>query len=392
LTEKRALTFVAMLFVVAVAGRLAWLAMRQPAGVLFDDTIQYLDIAENILSGNGPVTSGGAVAARVPVYPAFLAFCEAVFDSPGSARILQAILNAAAVFALWGIGRRLVSEKAGVVAAAVMAVYPFQVFFSGLLLTEALCTVLLAVVFLYLTSLAQRFQWRKAAIVGLGFALATLLKPSVMLLVVFACPFWLMLRRRVRRGVVEYLACVPFFLLAMAPWTVRNYLLTHRFIPATTTFGKSLYEAVGPQADGGPCFDKINDNPPPEATAGAGEVLSDEQYRRAAWREIRQNPGRVARLALVKFKRFWNPVPNDENYRTLLYSLVGIASLVPVVLAAIIGAFRLGRARAVFFILSPVLYFTLLHVILVGSVRYRVPVVPFLFVLAGAAVFPGRRT
>jgi len=395
MTERRALAFVAVLFIVAVAARLAWIAVWDPPENLlavFPDIEQYQNIAGSIQAGLGPVTPDGAIAARVPVYPIFLALCERLFGSFESAAILQAILNASAVFLLWGIGRRLVSERAGIIAAAIMAVYPLQVFCSGLLLTEALSTTLLAVVFLYLVSLAQRFQWRKAAVVGLGFGLATLLKPSVLLLVFFAWPFWLLLRRKAGRGTLEYAACVVFFLVAMAPWTVRNYALTGSFIPTTTMFGKSLYEGVGPQADGAPCFEKINENPPQEVMPNADPVTKDRQYRAAAWREIRRDPRRIATLALVKLRRFWNPVPNFAQFRKPLYVAVGIASLLPVIVLAFVGVLRMRRPFAALFLLCPVLYFTLLHVILVGSVRYRVPVTPFLFVLAGAAFFPGRRT
>ena len=37
-------------------------------------------------------------------------------------------------------------------------------------------------------------------------------------------------------------------------------------------------------------------------------------------------------------------------------------------------------------LLSPAIYFTLLHVIFVGSIRYRLPAMPLLFLFAAAAI------
>jgi hypothetical protein len=37
-------------------------------------------------------------------------------------------------------------------------------------------------------------------------------------------------------------------------------------------------------------------------------------------------------------------------------------------------------------LLAPVLYFTLVHMVFVGSIRYRVPVIPMLFVAAAVTL------
>src|SRR5206468_931542 len=69
---------------------------------------------------------------------------------------------------------------------------------------------------------------------------------------------------------------------------------------------------------------------------------------------------------------------------------VSIAAARPIETAPATGSFGYDslpqRRLAIAFLLAPVLYFTLVHMIFVGSVRYRVPVMPTLYIFAGAAV------
>ena len=65
--------------------------------------------------------------------------------------------------------------------------------------------------------------------------------------------------------------------------------------------------------------------------------------------------------------------------------IVSIASVVPMLLLAILG---LCTKRNLLRWLSPILFFaigdTAVHMILVGTIRYRLPLEPILIVLAGA--------
>jgi len=60
---------------------------------------------------------------------------------------------------------------------------------------------------------------------------------------------------------------------------------------------------------------------------------------------------------------------------------------IPLLTLSVVGlwASRLSRATRLF-LLCPMLYFTMIHAVSVGSLRYRVPVEPLLAVLAAAGV------
>ena len=96
----------------------------------------------------------------------------------------------------------------------------------------------------------------------------------------------------------------------------------------------------------------------------------------------------MIRLAGTKFLRTWNITPNYEKLRTPFYMTVSLAWCLPVFLTAILGLLvSLRRFRMLAWLLLPVLVFTLIHMVFVGSVRYRVPMMPFVLVLSGIGIW-----
>jgi hypothetical protein len=100
-------------------------------------------------------------------------------------------------------------------------------------------------------------------------------------------------------------------------------------------------------------------------------------------------------LTLRKIARTWSPVPLSDEFGRPIYKLIALAFALPFDLLLIVGIFRGGlRRSAVFFLLLPALYFTAIHAMSVGSLRYRMPAEPPLAVLAGvgAATFIGEES
>jgi len=169
--------------------------------------------------------------------------------------------------------------------------------------------------------------------------------------------------------------------LVLTPWTVRNYRIFGRVIPTTLQVGESLYEAFSPYADGGPAMDRIDW---PAVRGGPmGEMENNDFFKSAAVRYLREHPRRALELTVEKARRFWNVVPNHGPSRTPLLVAVSIIAVVPVYLLALVGLIR-WRGTAFWLLISPVAYFALMHMVFVGSVRYRAPVMPFLGILAAA--------
>jgi hypothetical protein len=191
------------------------------------------------------------------------------------------------------------------------------------------------------------------------------------------------MRSALVRGALALAVCVA----ALAPWWVRNWQVLGAFVPLSTDGGGALYEGNSPNATGGPAV--------PETVRarlrgleGLDELERDRLLAGEARSWIRANPGRFVQLAAVKFARTWSPVPNEPRHRRWYQLAASAADWAAVLLLAGAGlclAGREARARALW-CLVPVAAVVLGHVLVIGSVRYRLPAWPFLEVLAGAGL------
>jgi len=374
-----------LIFIASFTIRLVYVLTLEEK-LFFPDEESYFQLGLNFLAGKGLLTDSGAMVSRPPFYPLFLAFCFKIFG-PGvlAVRIIQTFAGSLVPVALYYLGRRTFGEWEGIIACSVAAFFnPFYVFYTGLLLTETFFILLIIVVVHILHSLYTERRWGplfgRSVLAGLLLAAAALLKSSFFLFLPFAVPFWLIFSRRRRYAIVAVCVTGIFFAAGLFPWAYRNRRLTGHWVFTTLMSGRSLYEACGPYADGGPAMHKTLW---PEEIDGKSEYEQDRILREKAAQYIKERPLRTVRLGLVKLKRFWNIVPNYKRYRKPLYIVASIVTYLPVLLLGLLGVFEARKQiRNCIFLLLPVLYFTLMHMIFVGSIRYREPIMAFLAILA----------
>lgn len=186
-------------------------------------------------------------------------------------------------------------------------------------------------------------------------------------------------------------------LLVLAPWTIRNWQIFHRLIPTSLQVGASLYDGLNPQASGGSDMRfverftgqmKAEDvQKPPDQSEDAFEVRLDHRMRNVALEWAGENPGRVLQLAAIKFVRTWTPWPNEPSFRRWFVAVPVAVSFVTVMALAVVGTWKnrsICKSIAIFWL--PALYIALLHLVFVGSIRYRQPAMLALAVPAGAAL------
>jgi hypothetical protein len=80
-------------------------------------------------------------------------------------------------------------------------------------------------------------------------------------------------------------------------------------------------------------------------------------------------------------------VPNAEAYSGNVYRIISALSFGPVLLLAAFCALLWRRtARALLPIYLLIGYFTLVHMVTIASLRYRLPIEPFLIVMAASTL------
>jgi hypothetical protein len=219
---------------------------------------------------------------------------------------------------------------------------------------------------------------------GFLIGAATLVRPTWLLIGPgFVVVFILVSRERLRAAGLSAVLLAGLA-LSLTPWTIRNALVTGHFIPTTLWVGASLYDGLNPQATGASDMRFIEDD---GVYQRMSEYDADQFYRRKAKEFARQHPGRAIQLAAIKLWRFWNPIPNAEQFgRWEIAVVVGLGALPLLVLAAWGGIMVRRDPWSWLIPVAPVIYFSLVHMVFVGSIRYRLPVEYPLAVLAAVAI------
>ena len=319
---------------------------------------------------------------RMPGFPILLAIPRLIFgDTPIAARLLLVLVGTLACGLTYWLGYELAGHAVGLLAAAYTAVSPTMALFSVLFLSE---TAFAAAMLASLIAAAKLLQQREqsdvlnqrtvglAVAVGILAGLATYMRPTWLLVAPGLAFLFLVSNRAALRSrlIVAGIICVSLA-LTMAPWTIRNASITGHLIPTTLWVGPSLYDGLNPAATGDSNMQFFEDD---RLLQTMTEYEMDQEYRRRAWKFAAEHPDRAIWLALVKQVRYWSPAPNTPQFNHPLIHAVAWLSFAPLMLLAIIGAWQMrGQLSVLVVTVGPIIYFAALHLLFVGSLRYRLP-------------------
>jgi len=391
-----------LLLAAALIVRLGW-ALHQPTDeqALNDlpDQVEYLSLGRNLLQHHSLYFYDSRFeqpiyAYRTPGYPFLIAACG---GNVRVIRLLQALLDTSTVLAIYLLGRQVSGGNhwLSLLAAGLVAINPFLIYFSGLILSETLFIALLAWGLWAVAVAAGRPLRIGAALAGGAIlAFAVLVRPSALLLPILVplASGWLnsppdKTYHAGRR--VVFLAAVNLVLLVamLLPWAIRNHRLLGHWVWTTTNSGITAYDGFNPRANGASDQRFLQD------FSGAdlkqmGEVRRSRYLQDLAWRYAAAHPWRSVELGLSKIARTWSPLPLSNQFGGKgLYIAAALLYSIPLDLLVLVGLVRsrLGRPAKVF-VLIPAIYFTVVHALSVGSLRYRIPAEPPLAIVAASAV------
>jgi 4-amino-4-deoxy-L-arabinose transferase-like glycosyltransferase len=370
-------------------------AESRPERFEFPDSRRYLKVARNFADGKGLIEAPNLRAGTDPVYPMILAAgiglgAESDAAVYRFARIVNAAFSCITVIMGMRMARRLWGQRPAMFVGIVLALDPILLYFNALVLTETVFITLLLAAIACVVNGPQGRPVLRAACAGALLAVATLTRSTSLLIPLTLAPFvWSGVRAPDwRRRALPVAVMLASWAVVMLPWVVRNVRVFDRLVVVRTGGGASLLEAFGPWADGGPGMQRVQF---PPVAPDADEVDRDRVYRAAAFQWIRQNPAAAVSLSLRKALRTWSPLLHAPDHTSAFYQAISVMTVVPIYFLAALGAWRQRRhRRLVALLLVPAAYFTLVHMVFVGSVRYRLPAVAAMICLAGA-VFATRR-
>jgi hypothetical protein len=373
LTTKRERIIIAAILLLAVILRVIAAIVIPDQSSLLPDAIAYRDSAAQLLK-HWQMTN----PYQMPLYPLLIAV-----TGPGIGQLTADIsLSVISVWLVSALTQELFADQCTTIfAGAAAACYPPLIFFSVVGLSETLYITLILAAFLFW----YRANFTAAAIVAV---LAILTRPvfdpfAPVLVLLFALVVHRLPLLQTLRQLVTY---AVIYCSLLAPWWLNNQMIYGRFVHLTVGGGTVLYAGNNPlnHSGGG------NLGVDYDLTAFKGiadQIKRDRALRDAALAYIIDNPRRFLELAGLKFIRMWRLWPANDKYKNPAVILVAIASFVPVLILASMG---LVLKRSMMRRLSPILLFGLgytgVHMILVGTIRYRLPLEPFLLIFAGAAV------
>lgn len=382
------------------------------------DQLSYDMLAQQVLAGHGftvaenwwPATPAGEPTAHWSfLYTLYLVGVYVIFGyHPLAARLVQAVL--AGILTPWlayRLGRRHFGPQVGLVAAGLAAGYIYFVYYAAALMTETF--YIIAILWTLdlagrlgqspsTSSLAADTQAHKRPWFWLGLALAiTVLLRQVFILFIPILFTWLLWRSLHHRTsplstmIGNLVGASVVLILAIVPWTLRNYLAFDTFVLLNTNAGFAFFWGNHPihgynfisilPADG-PSYQELI---PPELR-GLNEAELDRALLKRSLAFIQSDPARYVILSLSRIKDYFKFWPaSDSSTISNLSRVFSFGVLWPFMAYGLIYSLRrYSSSRLIFYLF--IAAYTGIHLLSWALIRYRLPVDAILLPFAGAAL------
>lgn len=379
--------FLPALFFTALALRLAYV-LHSGQENLSPDSYSWMQIASSIADGKG---FGGSWRP-----PGFAFFMAGIFFLAGkSVLAVQAancLLGSLTVLFTVFTAARLFGRATGLLSGALVCFYPYLLAYTRDPISETFLTFMLSAAILRIVIAAQQPSTRNYALAGALIGLTGLTKSTTLPFFLLACGWLWWQTGKFRAGLVTGL----FVLLVIAPWSFRNSIFYGKsyVMPVSTPwqsfYGANCDEALWQETAGS--FDRPMD---PKMTEPA--IPKDWLYltslpvperdricreKAAAW--IKANPDKFYYLLHRRFLHFWRLYPMMA-YKWQKYAAMATSGLyIPLAALGFLLAYREFKKTSLFAALFA--SYTLVHIFFVTTMRYRVPIDPYIIILAAYAV------
>ena len=400
----------------ALRARWPWLALglalRAAFALKLGDRLYQIDesgflAAARQLAATGVLGVDGRAGAAPLVPAAFFGFFLRFFGPrllwP---RLGQALVGVLTALALGEMTRRLTrSELAGRLALAIACVYPYFIYYGGMLLSETLAIALLVPGLWWLCEALSRREggapWAAAG--GLALALSALARTEAAFIVAVIWAVAALACAAGRWSWKAWAAGVALWALPLLGMCLRNQARLGAFT-LDTHGGISMLQGTEffelNNVDTGVAMAEIEKQPFYAEAQKLPDAARDGVYFAESLRWMRAHPGKTAYYALWKLGKFWRPVPRlDKTYTEngVSHPSAGAPRWALWLMSAawepwliVLGFWGLWLLRARMDELYPLFLFIAgtvgIHVITVSQPRYRLPVMPLLILGSALAL------
>jgi 4-amino-4-deoxy-L-arabinose transferase-like glycosyltransferase len=323
-----------------------------------------------------------------PLFPLLLGVVFKLFGvfTPLSAWViltLNSLFSALTARTIWEIAARCFNRNVAWWSAWIWALYPAAMQYAVRWIWDTSLTTFLfswvLVVALRLRAGETTGRW---ALFGLLWGLTGLSNPALLIFMPF-CFLWVLMGAPTRQ-VSGMLLAALLFIACLGPWTWRNWVVFHHFVPTRGNFGAELYLGNGPGSTGL----LMEYNHPIDAPdqlrlyRKMGEIDYSRMRGDQALAAIRADPMHFIDITLKRVFFFWAGVPHPvspspwvEYARSLNFILGSVCGLLGLALAL----WRKAPGAALFawaFLLLPLVYYGV-----AAHARFRHPLEPLMVVL-----------
>lgn len=353
---------------------------------------------------------------RAPLWPFVIAIIDRLLGPQNMlVRLVLCLVGSGTCTLLYFFARDLFGERIGIFAGIVGAIYPFLYVYDGLLYAESLYIFLL-LAFCYTLYRMQRSPRLSVMVTsGVLLGLLSLTRPNgIALLGLFVLWTGVMYKIKIlsgRTALQSVLVVSLLSLLFIAPWTIRNYKVTHTLVTVAVGDGKVLlgaynYETADPVYQHGyyaGIWIVPSESTPwmaekfPTDCAKVCEVTRDNAYKTAALQWIQGHLSYMPFMLGQHFINTWQVVPQEADLATNRFPdrdssrfvVTMMETITPIVFAlALLGVVVTSeRWRDLLFIYLMILLTLAQNVVFYGIPRFRAPIEPMLILLASGAVW-----
>ncbi len=292
---------------VALAARIGFVCWA-PGGVS-GDAFWYHFYALQILGGAGySYLDGSPVVVWMPGWSLLLAgLYAALGPDPHFGMFANAALGAATAGLLVWLGARLFRPAIGLVAGALYAAWPGNVYYAATLMTESAFNFALVLCLALLARGVEaggrvRDAWLFAA--GLAFGLATLIRSEPLALTPVLLLFLACSLRPPRQALRAAGGLLLALGLVLAPWVVRNYQAFDRVLVTAASGGANAWLGNHRGASGGELLPHALEYAKRHRGASHAEsvLAANDAGWREAWDFVREHPAEELRILARKLR------------------------------------------------------------------------------------------